>query len=234
MSRSRRDVNYSINESCLEQLFGKDVCQYVLYGLAETKYLDIKHAINHLALKQAYDYCSVKITNLFSPEYRTARTHAKDTITNILIENYKREKSGKPLLGLIFCVAYNDEFKKFSTDLSRVAQSSSKTSRDTITDAEIRRVYKHYQDTNQEVQEIAKKTFKFVSVNVKEKNITLVEDKTFLEDSILKEKLKARAANAELKVIASNPSKLFWRDILKDEITSIDPAMKPTSSLGSP
>lgn len=124
------------------------------------------------------------IRKKISPEKDGAQ-YCKAGITNLILENYKREKIGLPLIPLIFCVDIDDN--SHHNNSVTLSSKEDKYNR-LITHKELRRCYKLCKELESseglcEIAKIAQKTIKFVKLTktTTESSYKLQEVKPFWE-----------------------------------------------------
>ena len=94
----------------------------------------------------------------------------KTAIANIVLENYKRQKEGLPLIPVIFAIDITDNPHPYS--IEKICSKASRINGQ-VTHKELRRAYKLCTHPNPKIRAIALQTFKFVKVCVKDKAPTL-------------------------------------------------------------
>ena len=198
--------------------------QVTVYGFHSARYKKVirKLQLENSPFKRVYDWSN--ITEKMAeghmiervPVEQTAISKSKQTITRtcksgiteLLLENYKRKKTGLPIIPLLFCVE-SDIFHQY-TPYSVSAKDEFVNN--LITNSELRRIYKHCTEFAisdnllfQELTEIAHDTVKFVSVHAPDDTLSEVmpiwedpEFRTVLDDRLSHSK-KVRQEEAELK-----------------------------------
>lgn len=159
----------SIDLSSLKAIIG-DSREVMVYGIAECQYMSIKYDIKNIGIIQAYDFETIKympmefildLTQDNTTDISKIRAQCKANLTSLLIENYKRIKSGQPIIPLIFCVGLKvNNSNQFTLDIGRILTHSNKT----IANPELRRCYKCLTEMGDEIKKLTEQTFKFVNV----------------------------------------------------------------------
>jgi hypothetical protein len=92
---------------------------------------------------------------------RSLQRECKAAITNLVLENYKRNKEGLPLIPVLFAIDIDGNTKPL-----RVDRMTSKEHRfnDQFTHKELRRAYKLCTHENTQVCKVACETFKFIKL----------------------------------------------------------------------
>jgi len=94
----------------------------------------------------------------------------KAGMVNIVFENYKRSKEGLTLIPILFCIDIDDN--RYPHDIKSIIHK--KLSTKCFTHSELRRAYKLCCELeDEELKEIAQKTFKFVKVKIIDRNYGL-------------------------------------------------------------
>ena len=94
----------------------------------------------------------------------------KTALTNLVLENYKRQQEGLSLIPIVFAI---DITKNPKPCRSRNICSKMSRVNDQVTHKELRRAFKLCSHPNPKIRAIALQTFKFVKVNVLKDRVTL-------------------------------------------------------------
>ncbi|WP_019217767.1 hypothetical protein [Legionella tunisiensis] len=164
----------------------KDLCgnskEVVVYGFNFFNYQQLYNAINSDGSIKAYnsdDYeykNDVKVSN--SHSYSHLYAHFKFILNDLLLENYKRQQKGEPLVPLIFVVGLNNN----QYDKSRIFERANDPSDKGVTLTELRRCYKLANEFGKEMTEVAQKTFQFVQLIGSDKGYKLETVEPFWKD----------------------------------------------------
>lgn len=159
------------------------------YGYGSCFYDQIKMSLqsqNTSHIKKVFDYTigsqrtnpfdlmtlDGKIIERLNYSFEDYYNVCKTGVTNFILENYKREKEGKPLMALLFSV--DREGNPFLFTGKSIADKNSEIN-SLITHSELRRCYKLCIEEHREIARIAKKTIKFVKINQKQNRAVLEE-----------------------------------------------------------
>lgn len=165
--------------------------QALVYGFRYCKYKSIKDTLIEQSSKLATDLNSFflkifdyQIGNPLRSDYniegleidkidfdrpsnRIPRT-CKSALVDIVFENYKRKKTGKEIIPVLFCIDVSGNIAPFSVTAETLASKNSHFN-DLCTFKELRRAYKLCKEfDDEEIRAVAEETFKFVKVNVKD------------------------------------------------------------------
>lgn len=90
----------------------------------------------------------------------------KNALVNMVIENFKREELGLPIIPIIFVVDKDDSKLDVKKILNRLPKTDKRGGPTNITDAEIRRAFRLCFDPNlaEGIRRVAQKTFLFISL----------------------------------------------------------------------
>lgn len=128
-------------------------------------------------------------------------SECKAALVALILENYKRKKTGLPIIPLIFLYDCNDN--PYQTNVTSIYTRNLPLN-NSVGNSELRRMYKLVDLVNdsslREIGEIAEETFKFIQINI--------DDKTL---------------HTELKLILP-----FWNDPKCEEAFKEREAIKPT------
>lgn len=141
----------------------------------------------------------------------------KTAITNIVLENYKRKKEGKPLIPILFCIDIDGNPSPARFD--RLAAKHPKFNNQ-ITYKELRRAYKLCTHENPSIREVALETFKFIK-------LTKNRDGGYAPKSIAApwaHSLFSTMWDMRKMVSKSQPKKAYvnWREQLDERIKDYD------------
>lgn len=157
--------------------------QAVVYGFQHCRYTQVTEALKNETspIKKIFD-CSiggpfadisvmttlegrkleqVRIPNLDRHDVvRELKQYCKAGLVNIIIENIKREKEGKPIIPVLFVTDIEENTHPIRSETIASKENTF------VTMGELRRAYKLCHDPNLhlQVREMAQKTFKFVKV----------------------------------------------------------------------
>jgi hypothetical protein len=214
-----------IDMSSVKQILGPSL-QAMIYGFRECDYTFIYNLLREKGIC-TFDY-QAGASNFFTLEKRSiacltfdngdTRDTCKAALTNLFFENFKRKKSGLPLIPLIFCI----QSSKVTLDLIRLAKRETDKTL-SITNSELRRCYKLYKFN----RTLALATFKFVRVDRSQHIYSLHEVPPFWNDPIWKKVIREREAH-------QNPAKIkkyYWREVLHKAMVE-DATLKRGFSLG--
>ncbi|MBI2743334.1 MAG: hypothetical protein HYX48_05400 [Chlamydiales bacterium] len=145
--------------------------EIVVFGFSHCRYVHAKTILRKdPKIKQVYDYALMGQKNLQNRPFlkvpidsggNAIARSCKAVLVSLIFENYKREHEGKPLIPLIFCIAYNDIPPTSAEDLASKKHNLNAL----VTHSEMRRAYKLCEEfPDEQVRSVAKKTFKFVRV----------------------------------------------------------------------
>ena len=95
-------------------------------------------------------------------EKELSRT-CKTALANVVLENYKRQKEGLPLIPIIFCIDITNNKQPYS--IEKICSKEAKLNGQ-ITHRELRRAYKLCTHPNPKIRAIALQTFKFTKLCV--------------------------------------------------------------------
>lgn len=101
-------------------------------------------------------------------EQRAISRACKAGLTNLVFENYRRQKMGLPIIPILFCIDVDGNKHPIS---SASITSKEKTLNEIVTHSELRRAYKLcHTFENEEIRRVAQESFKFVKVKVHAKS----------------------------------------------------------------
>ena len=103
-------------------------------------------------------------------QQKSTSRKCKTAITNVVLENYKRQKEGLSLIPVIFAIDISNNPKPCKS--AYICSKDSKTN-DQVTHKEIRRAYKLCTHPNPKIRAIALQTFKFAKVSIRSHGVTL-------------------------------------------------------------
>lgn len=156
-----------LNQTSINKIL-KNSSEVVVYGLEICKYIDVHEALSSLNIKShiASEYhLPLFIPLTLNRERSSANAkliigdECKHIVVNLIIENYKRSREGKPIVPLLFCVGTEDDLSCEELNIDLLFEKST-----SIVNKELRRCYRIYAETTADIRDIARETFKFVHV----------------------------------------------------------------------
>lgn len=156
-----------LNQASINKIL-KDSVDVVVYGLESCKYLEVHDALSALNIKSHIaDEYGLPLAIPFIPNRERSTNNSKQIIgdeckhliVNLIIENYKRWREGRPIAPLLFCVAIEDDLRHQELSIDCLFAVNS-----LIANKELRRCYRIYAETTPDIRIIARETFKFVHV----------------------------------------------------------------------
>ena len=172
----------------------------------------------NLPFKKIEDLYPKKLPDIESED--NVKRLGKAAFTQLIIENAKRVREGKPVIPLLMFIGLESDKKKIVLDIKKIATSHSHNHENT-TDSELRRCYKIFNEmSDAEIRELASKTFKFVKINVSEDKVTLEEIKPFWSNENWCDFWNSRKHQHEQ---YSTAKAIFpkWRDVLSSNIKGL-------------
>lgn len=154
----------------------------------------------------------------------------KTALADVVLENYKREREGLPLIPLLFCIDITDNPRPFSpaTILSKAPGLNKQ-----ITHKEFRRAFKLCTHPKADVRRIALQTFKFVKVCVQKDTCTLEQIPAPWASTVDSPEKVSHAFAAHWKVrqskSKSEPKPNGWSQQLERQMADYDRSKKTTS-----
>ena len=176
--------------------------QAMIYGWRHCGYYQVSHVLDGIhdgPLKKTLNYLAGDPTlaanndfvttlegrnvNLidYDPTERHLSRKCKAAITDIVLENYKRQKEGLPLIPIIFCIDITDNPQPYS--IEKICSKDSKINGQ-VTHKELRRAYKLCTHPNPKIRAIALQTFKFAKISVDLKVIVVLENEVVVLEQI--------------------------------------------------
>ena len=161
----------SINKICPNKeimVYGFDHCHY----LKVTRFFE-NHGVEVYTYELGYDLDNSGVKKIYQirsgyqegceRRHQKLRRICKSGLVNMVLENLKSQKIGKPLVPIIFCV--DRDQNPYPLSSGKIISRNT----DIVTYSELRRAYKLCNDPtiHPEVREIAKQSFKFVKVGIK-------------------------------------------------------------------
>ena len=152
--------------------------QALVYGYTHCMYMQVSDALKRSSpSRKIFDYklgdrktLPKRITTLegrkieqldFGPE-ETRRSQFKNGLVNLVLENYKREKEGLPLIPILFCTDIDHSPYPVSAE---IITSKNNEFNSLITHSELRRAYKLcYEFDDEAFKKIALKSFRFIKL----------------------------------------------------------------------
>ncbi len=156
----------------------------MVYGWKHCGYYQVSHVLdadNGGPLKKTLNYLAGDPTlpanndfvttlegrNVNLIDYDSTERHltrkCKTAITDIVLENYKRQKERLPIIPIIFCIDITDNPQPYS--IEKICSKDSKINGQ-VTHKELRRAFKLCTHPNPKIRDIALQTFKFAKINV--------------------------------------------------------------------
>ena len=227
--------------------------EVVIYGYSKTR-SDLVKVSAHDKVAHVYDYDtpSKQVVTSFGNHdtpskqvvtlsgrsfiklsYRTLdlATLCKNTLVAVVIENYLRKKESFPIIPVIFCLESTECPPRPTEWIAN--KNLDHSGLGTISNAEIRRMYKLCSDPelSSEVKEVAKATFIFVRVNLPSLELEEIPAPWEKEAQIWTEAWEQRNLGKSKSKVAS--TKLNWRKLLIDlgKAHEMSQAKKQGSSL---
>ena len=189
----RRAYPFMLNYSSVLQCIGQDATQAVVYGFASTRYLRVLDALQETEspLHKVFDYHigkkgfvtddgdSIDPFPIDTPTdgdfwAEGVARKCKAGVTNLILANFMRQMDGRPLIPLIFCIESpcTLEDRKLTV---RSLTTKEKLENGLFTNRELRRVYKHCKDLEddstpvaRELASVAARTLKLVRLTIEE------------------------------------------------------------------
>jgi hypothetical protein len=183
LSSFEKIFDFSLDMNSVQKVLGnaKDV---VVYGFKHARYVAVREWLKYpdANLKNVFNYAigNVSFVRPGEPQerlaYHTEYTEdnhlfcariAKAGVTNLVLDNYKREKMGKELMPLLFCIGTNTHPELITTP-KHLAEKTTRY----ITLKELRRVFKlctYFEGSDdpemRKFSDVAKRTLKMVTVD---------------------------------------------------------------------
>lgn len=209
-----------LNHDSIRKICGDATTEVVVFGFGKYDYEPVYNAIT-----DAKDKLRISALNYDSWEFKEknwggffgdCHRICKHTISDLVLENYKRSLENKPIIPLIFCVGKDNAMY----DLKEIA-SKDEDLNSWVSHSELRRCYKLYakwEETNPAIQKIAELTFKFVKLETNVKGETeLKQVPPFWKDPEWKALWEERKKNTAKK--AGRPKKNQpWEDLFSEYV----------------
>lgn len=154
----------------------------------------------------------------------------KTAITNVVLENYKRQQEGLPLIPIVFAIDITKNPRP--TNVQNICSKYYKLNKQ-ITHKEIRRAYKLCSHPNPKIRAIACQTFKFVKVCMDTNGSATLEqipapwadsiDSPHRDSYAFTSSWKARKKESSS---APKPDKYNWRKQLEKQVACYDRASR--------
>ncbi|QBR83966.1 hypothetical protein E3983_06145 [Legionella israelensis] len=210
-----------LNETSVKKLCG-EAKEAVVFGFGKYQYKELCEEINKLGIKAVhsddYEYKHEVDKNAPYSPFR----YFKFILNDLLIENYKRQQKGEPIIPLLFVVGLNEN----EYDKKQIAERQDHYDK-WVTLTELRRCYKLVSEFGDEITDIAKKTFQFVKLVSKENTYQLQAVDPFWQDEQWKAAWEERKKNPD--VPRNTPHKhIFWRETFEKLLKESSP-MKDSS-----
>jgi hypothetical protein len=143
----------------------------------------------------------------------------KNAIVNLILENYKRKKEGKPLIPLLYIldIDRNPKGRTYQNLAMNMTSKDPKYNK-VVTHRELRRAYKLFSHENAVIREIARETFRFARLkNTEEETYALEPIAAPWESTGF-----AACWEARQKLSTSKPKQDSWRMQLDRQIARYD------------
>lgn len=182
--------------------------EYLVYGLRDCKYSEITNLVN------AYDFGSFPYQP-FQKDESSQEKECQSAICRLIVENYERILQGKMIIPLLFCINYLDvqtPDKNYSLQVDELWKEKERS----ITERELRRIYRIMTEMPDDIREIANKTIKFIDVSFDANVFLLNESQSFCTAEAFKENWTLRAHSKNY-----TPSIRSWRHELIQEMWTV-------------
>ncbi|MFW2572131.1 hypothetical protein [Legionella sp. 29fVS95] len=193
----------------------------VIYGFNFYNYQQLYEAINRDGSIKAYnsdDYESKNDVMANSGHsYSNLYNHFKFIINDLLLENYKRQQKGEPLVPLIFVVGLDNN----RYDKSRIFERADDPSDKGVTLTELRRCYKLAHEFGEEMTKVAGQTFKFVRLVSSDNGYQFETVEPFWKDEQWQKGWEERKKTTEKEMGSENRNN-FWRKKFQTLIDETD------------
>lgn len=236
----------NLDKTSVEKILGN--CQEVMvYGLRICRYYSVMDALQALNIKVNswtktgfpiinYDKLAFDINN--KDDWQKIETSCgreyKAILASLMIENYHRLQQNQPIIPLIFCVGIEELGRVVNLNSEKVAKSHldrdihnfDNPNNTSITEKELRRLYKLYAESCPEIEAITQLTIHFVKVKQSSQDprlYTLEPLQAFWDQAW--QQLWRERKQSHLPVLF--PKQYHWRDILAASI------FKPIDKAGS-
>ncbi|PWY54666.1 hypothetical protein DGG96_16055 [Legionella qingyii] len=207
-----------IDEDSIRELCGNS-SEVVVFGFGKYNYKEVCNAFNKSNGINAVhsDNYETKNTDLTNNNPYSIYNYFKFIINDLIVENYKRQKEGKPIVPLIFVVGKSDE----SYDPKQIAQRDEGPIDKWVTLTELRRVYKLATEFGPEFSKVALDTVKFVRLETNSEVTTLKPVPPFWEGKEWQQDWQTRKEETQQRhgQLIKNS---IWRSNLQEKIQEID------------
>ncbi|CAM2735015.1 Uncharacterised protein [Legionella steigerwaltii] len=207
-----------IDQESIKALCGEST-EVVVFGFGKYDYKEVCHEINKNNGIQAFhsdDYL-FKNEDLGKGTPHSMYGYFKLILNDLILENYKKKKEGKPTVPLIFVVGKSSE----SYDPHQIAKREDDPYEKWVTLTELRRVYKLATEFGPEFSQVALDTVKFVSLETLSDVTKLKPVTPFWESKDWQSDWQKRKEETKLthnRLIKNS----IWRTNLQDKIQEID------------
>ncbi|WP_392538484.1 hypothetical protein [Legionella sp. 227] len=193
--------------------------EVVVFGFGKYDYEEVCNGINaNNGIKACHsDDYDFKHNELGKDIPYSMYRHFKMILNDLILDNYKRKKEGKPIVPLIFVVGKSDE----SCDPQQIAKRDEGPDEKWVTLTELRRVYKLTTEFGTEFSQVARDTVKFVSLDTQSHLTKLKPVSPFWESKDWSHDWQQRKEDTQLRhnrLIKNS----IWRSNLQEKIQEID------------
>ncbi|WP_454784792.1 hypothetical protein [Legionella sp. WA2024007413] len=207
-----------VDEKSIRELCGES-SEVVVFGFSKYAYKELCMAINeHDGINALNsDTYDSKHTDLSRNNPYSMYNYFKFILNDLILENYKRQKEGKPIIPLIFVVGKGN----MSYEPKQIAQREEDPSDKWVTLTELRRVYKLATEFGPEFSKVALDTVKFVSLETNSDLTTLKRVSPFWENPDWQKGWQTRKEETQ-KTHSRLIKNSIWRSNLQGKIEEID------------
>ncbi|WP_454781584.1 hypothetical protein [Legionella sp. WA2022007384] len=207
-----------VDEKSVKALCGES-SEVVVFGFGKYDYKELCNAINKYSGMNALnsDNYDSKHTDLSKNNPYSMYNYFKFILNDLMVENYKRQKEGKPIVPLIFVVGKSDA----KYDPKQIAQRDDDPTEKWVTLTELRRVYKLATEFGPEFSQVALDTIKFVNIETNSDVTTLKLVTPFWESQDWQKDWQTRKEDTQ-KRHGQLIKNSIWRSNLHDKIQEID------------
>ncbi|KTC80967.1 hypothetical protein [Legionella cherrii] len=207
-----------IDQESVNALCGES-SEVVVFGFSKYDYEEVYKGINANNKIKAFNYDDYDLkhkelhNNIPYSMYRVYKLILND----LVVDNYKRKKEGKPIVPLIFVIGNSDE----SCEPRQIAKREEDPYEKWVTLTELRRVYKLTTEFGAEFSQVARDTVKFVSLDTQSNPTKLKPVSPFWESKDWQHDWEQRKEETQLRhnrLIKNS----MWRSNLQGKIQEID------------
>ncbi|KTD00544.1 hypothetical protein [Fluoribacter gormanii] len=207
-----------VDRQSIRELCGES-SEVVVFGFGKYDYKKLCEAINQNDEMKAVhsDNYDTKNADLSKNNPYSMYNYFKFILNDLIVENYKKQKEGKPIVPLIFVVGKSDA----SYDPKQIAEREYDPTDKWVTLTELRRVYKLATEFGPEFSKVALNTVKFVSLETNSDVTTLKPVTPFWEDKNWQKEWQTRKEETKQthgRLIKNS----IWRSNLQEKIQEID------------